>query len=251
MLATPRATVCRSAAAATMALSRRAASASAAAPPTTTKPTPVRAQRVKLTPQERQRRQSQRAAALAAHRATKPSAITAPLDESVAQIAPTYRGEHADLQPRAPITPAPGSIVTSPTHPLWQFFRSHESALTPPEVFDNAGRAWGVAELRRKGYEDLHTLWYLCLKELNLLRTEISALHRVVRQNQFETASFMYREPVQSVETSMRNIRVVLLERYKAWENAQKILEAEGVLGKERQPEHEAQAEHEEPEEKR
>ena len=34
-----------------------------------------------------------------------------------------------------------------------------------------AGRAWSVAELRRKNFRDLHIIWYQCQRELNVLRT--------------------------------------------------------------------------------
>ncbi|KAK9236782.1 mitochondrial 39-S ribosomal protein L47 (MRP-L47)-domain-containing protein [Lipomyces kononenkoae] len=145
-----------------------------------------------------------------------------PVDESVKVLVSSKKGEHVDLQPRPPITPSPGSVTTPDDHPLWKFYRRKDACLTNPQVYNHLGRSWEIPELRRKGYEDLHVLWYVCLRELNVLRTEMSALRIAIRPNMIENVGQKYDAPLKSVRRSMANIRTVLLERYYAWENANK-----------------------------
>lgn len=34
------------------------------------------------------------------------------------------------------------------------------------------GRSWSVAELRRKSWKELHKLWWVCVKERNIMFTQ-------------------------------------------------------------------------------
>ncbi|KAK9476744.1 mitochondrial 39-S ribosomal protein L47 (MRP-L47)-domain-containing protein [Lipomyces japonicus] len=156
----------------------------------------------------------------------KKSWSAGPVDESVEVLVRPRRGERFDLQPRPPITPSPGEFVNSPNHPLWQFFRSQQSPLTPFSHYDNLGRGWEVAELRRKSYEDLHTLWYVCLKEINIINTERETLRRPYGKAVLNTLDDTINPLKDNVYKSMLNIRTVLLERSTAYQHAVKVRES-------------------------
>ena len=77
----------------------------------------------------------------------------------------------------------------------------------------SAGRAWHAAELRGKSFEDLHGLWFVCLKERNLLLTE-----RLYSRQLLQSAPAGNR--LDKVKRTMGGIRVVLSERARAAEAA-------------------------------
>lgn len=83
-----------------------------------------------------------------------------------------------------------------------------------PETFGadkvRHGRSWKVDELRIKSNRDLHKLWYVLLKERNVLLTLEAAAKDEVEQMPSP-------ERLDKVEESMENLEAVVRERNKAY----------------------------------
>ncbi|KAJ3245778.1 39S ribosomal protein L47, mitochondrial [Chytriomyces hyalinus] len=82
------------------------------------------------------------------------------------------------------------------------------------------GRGWTCAELRTKSFEDLHKLWWICIKEQNKLlsQKDEARMFRVIFPNSVR---------LQQVRVTMRGIRMVVQERRVAYLQAQAIVERE------------------------
>lgn len=62
-------------------------------------------------------------------------------------------------------------VETDDNHGLWDFFYEKDKPFPPTDVMNKHGRAWTVMELRIKEWNDLHKLWWVCVKELNRIAT--------------------------------------------------------------------------------
>lgn len=73
-----------------------------------------------------------------------------------------------------------------------------------------SGRSWRLDELRIKSNQDLHKLWYVLLKERNMLLT----MEEECRE---KTVLFPSPERIDKVKESMKNLETVVTERNKAY----------------------------------
>lgn len=77
--------------------------------------------------------------------------------------------------------------------------------------YQSAGRAWTAAELRLKSFNDLHCLWFMCIKERNMLLTE-RLYYKQIGQSQPDP------HRLKKIKATMARIRAVLGERERATE---------------------------------
>ncbi|KAJ5994010.1 mitochondrial 39-S ribosomal protein L47 (MRP-L47)-domain-containing protein [Penicillium sp. IBT 35674x] len=109
----------------------------------------------------------------------------------------------------------------NPDHGLWGFFPPSREAISVPD-FDMAhGRSWAITELRDKSWDDLHKLWWVCIKERNRIATsnmERDRLKAGYGEHEAEGRD-------KTIVITMKNIKHVLRERWYAWEEAQRLYE--------------------------
>lgn len=78
-----------------------------------------------------------------------------------------------------------------------------------------------MAELRNKSFSDLHKLWYVCVKERNVIATSRREWARIKPGYGDREASDRDR----TVRKTMKAIKHVLTERYYAWQEASQLAE--------------------------
>ncbi|KAF2180537.1 MRP-L47-domain-containing protein [Zopfia rhizophila CBS 207.26] len=104
-------------------------------------------------------------------------------------------------------------------HGLWGFFHKDKKLLAAPGEDNAYGRAWTVNELRVKSWDDLHCLWWVCMRERNRLATEKIERNRI--KAGFGDVEAEARD--KTVRKTMIAIQHTLTERWYAWEEARKV----------------------------
>ncbi|GJN94353.1 hypothetical protein Rhopal_007427-T1 [Rhodotorula paludigena] len=130
------------------------------------------------------------------------------------------------LPPRIPRKhwPKQGETDTS-AHPLWRFFHDQQSLEVPDKRHDYSSRSWTAPELRALPFNSLHELWYVLLRERNVLLTQREEARRLrVDLSGFTAVP----EKLRMCQKSMARIKAILAERKHAALEAAAILRQRG-----------------------
>ncbi|GAA5829468.1 hypothetical protein JCM5353_001345 [Sporobolomyces roseus] len=120
--------------------------------------------------------------------------------------------------------PKEGETDTA-SHPLWKFFHDKQSLEVPDKRNDYTSRSWTSFELRRKSFEELHALWYVLLRERNVLLTQREEARRLrVDLTGFTAVP----EKLRMCQKSMARVKQTISERRHAALEAAEILRSEG-----------------------
>ncbi|THH30654.1 hypothetical protein EUX98_g3537 [Antrodiella citrinella] len=149
---------------------------------------------------------------------------------SVAVTRSSYTRSFASIVPvtskLSPSSPVNGqqrpqlNIPVDPKHGLYGFFRQREEdGVVKYDTLEPYDMTTKSSELRRKSFKDLHTLWYVLLRERNLLATQREEGRRLqVSPNRTSNTPKAHR-----VRKSMARIKYVVNERRIAYERAVEI----------------------------
>jgi large subunit ribosomal protein L47 len=125
----------------------------------------------------------------------------------------------------------------APPQPISATLRRHYGVqefwdgTTKPEDFRKVGRAWRASELRLKSFDDLHKLWFVLLKERNMLVTQ----RKLPAEDEKGKLPFKNtaKSRLRKVRDSMARLLTVLTERRLAEEREamQKQIDEAAALG--------------------
>ncbi|KAF2113485.1 54S ribosomal protein L4, mitochondrial [Lophiotrema nucula] len=135
---------------------------------------------------------------------------------------------HTGLRPRQKLSvrlkdlPKPRSqresVEGAPNHGLYGFFKD-KKLLQYPKDERSHGKSWTIFQLRNKSWDDLHVLWWVCVKERNRLATQILEHQRI----EAGYGATEYENRDKTVQETMKAIHDALLERQYAWEDAYQL----------------------------
>ncbi|XP_077240491.1 uncharacterized protein LOC143881356 [Tasmannia lanceolata] len=115
-----------------------------------------------------------------------------------------FAAARSEASPTAAAAAAANASTRNMHNPLEEFFEADRSQEEDkPVVY---GRSWKASELRLKSWDDLQKLWYVLLKEKNMLMTQRQMLHA-------QNLRFPNPERIPKVRKSMCRIKHVLTER--------------------------------------
>ncbi|KAJ5666848.1 54S ribosomal protein L4 [Penicillium macrosclerotiorum] len=107
----------------------------------------------------------------------------------------------------------------TPVHGLWGFFPPSREALSIPEFDADFGRPWAIQELREKSWDDLHKLWWVCVKERNRIATSNMERNRLKAGYGDHESN----ERDRAIVITQKSIKHVLRERWHSWEEASRV----------------------------
>ncbi|KAI1107012.1 MRP-L47-domain-containing protein [Jackrogersella minutella] len=141
---------------------------------------------------------------------------------SIHRSGPRYRMNISKDQVPKPSAYEP-EVKVDPNHGLWGFFYSKEELMQTPDQAEEHGRGWTVEELRHKSWTDLHSLWWVCVKEQNRIATARKENARL----KFKVGEEEMTKRMSEVRKTMKAIKHTLTERYYVWEDARKLAETD------------------------
>ncbi|KAF7365213.1 54S ribosomal protein l4 [Mycena venus] len=136
-------------------------------------------------------------------------------------------GSTAEINPNSSTFVPPSAAQLSSDHGLYAFFRRKDDpnlrgddryeTFTDPTI-KYTGRSWLASELRLKSFKDLHTLWYVLLRERNMLATQREEMRRMgLARERFPDANKVNSAKCRK---TMARIKGIMNERRLAYEGA-------------------------------